>query len=142
MIVLDRLHKEHIFPISLYSRIRKNLKSNYIKDVQKESEFVEDLPLTLKQELVRYVYEQVYTNVDFLKTKSSLFISWICPVLKTWATSPSEFIYYEGDVITRIFFVKSGSCDFVLPKYLNQPFLQIVEHTCFGVIDIVACCLQ
>lgn len=86
MVVLDSLHKEHIFPISLYSRIRKNLKSKYVKDVQKESEFVMDLPLTLKQELARYVYESIYTKVDFLSKKSTLFISWICPVLKTYVT--------------------------------------------------------
>jgi hypothetical protein len=59
--VLDKLHKEHSFPLHLYSRIRKNLKSNYIKDVQKESEFVEDLPLTLKRELAGYIYSEVYT---------------------------------------------------------------------------------
>ena len=97
MVVLDRLYKEHMFPLDLYSRIRKNLKYNYIKDVQKESDFVEDLPLTLKQQLSTFIYEQVYTQVDFLKDKNSNFISWVCPLLRSKVASPKEFVYYEGD---------------------------------------------
>ena len=142
MVVLDRLLKEHDFPLSLYSRIKKNLKYNFMKDVQCVSEFVEDLPLNLKQQLSCHIYESLYTQVDFLKSKSQTFISWICPILKTTVASPKEYIFYEGDEINRIYFVKGGKCDYVLPKYTNQPFITIVERTCFGVIDIVSACLD
>lgn len=75
------------------------MKQNYLKDVQQESEFVENLPLSLKQELSKYIYKEVYSSVDFLKTKKALFISWICPLLKSIVTSPKEFIFYEGDIV-------------------------------------------
>ena len=52
-----------------------------------------------------------------MRAKNSSFISWICPMLKTIVISPHEFLYYEGDAVNRIYFVKSGFCEFVLPKY-------------------------
>ena len=38
--------------------------------------------------------------------------------------------------------MQKGSCSYVLLSYSNQPFLQIVEGTCFGLIDIVAACMS
>ena len=35
--ILERIYKDHIFPSKLYIKIRKNLKSNFIQDVQTES---------------------------------------------------------------------------------------------------------
>lgn len=37
----------------------------------------------------------------------------------------------------HVYFLKSGLCQYVLPKYANTCYIQIVEHTCFGVIDII-----
>jgi hypothetical protein len=73
----------------------------------------------LRQQLSVYIYEKVYTRVDFLRDKPQPFISWICPLLKTYVASPREYIFYEGDEITRIFFLKKGTADYVLPKYTN-----------------------
>lgn len=42
--ILDKLYKEHDFDHSLYTMLRKNLKSNYVKDVKKVSNFVDNLP--------------------------------------------------------------------------------------------------
>ena len=117
--VLDRLHKEHSLPLAVYSQIKKNIKSNYIRDVKSVSDFVEELPLNLKHLISLHIYKEVYLKVDFLKTKKKSFISWICPLLKTVVSSPLEYIYYEGDKISNIYFMKSGVCDFVLPKYTS-----------------------
>lgn len=58
--MLDRLHRDHIFPLPLYSQIKKNIKSNYIRDVKSVSEFVEDLPLNLKHLISLHIYKEVY----------------------------------------------------------------------------------
>ena len=47
--ILDRLYKEHTFPIKLYSELKKNLRHNYLKDMKAVAEFVEDLPLNFRQ---------------------------------------------------------------------------------------------
>ena len=67
--LLDRLYKEHEIPHELYTQIRKNLKSNYIKDVQTVSRFVDELPLNLKQNLCVHIYKPVYQKIDFLKDR-------------------------------------------------------------------------
>ena len=46
--VLDRLHDEHDFELKLYSAIKMNLKSNYVKDVKSVSDLIDDLPANLK----------------------------------------------------------------------------------------------
>lgn len=38
--------------------------------------------------------------------------------------------------------IKKGSCDFVLPKFLNSIYLKVPAGNYFGVIDIVATCMQ
>ena len=84
----------------------------------------------------------MYQNVDFLKSKEANFISWICPLLHTRIAAANECIYYEGDELTDIYFLKSGEANYVLPRYGNTPFVKIVEHTCFGLIDIIAALLD
>ena len=71
-----------------------------------ESDFVGELPLDLKTPLSIYIYEEVYTQVDFLKNKELRFISWICPLFKMRVAASNEYIFYEGDPITKIYFVK------------------------------------
>lgn len=140
--MLDRLHKEHTFPLPLYSQIKKNIRSNYIRDIKSVSDFVEELPLNLKHLISLHIYKEVYQKVDFLKSKKKSFISWICPLLKAVVASPLEYIFYEGDKINNIYFLKNGLCDYVLPKYTSQPFLQVINGTYFGVIDIIAACFD
>lgn len=117
--VLDRLQAEHKLPMQLYSQIKKNLRSNFIKDAQSISDFVELLPINLKQKVTLVIYEPVYTQVDYLRGKSKHFLAWICPLLRTQFASQGEYVYYEGEVINHIYFLKNGTCGYVLPKYTN-----------------------
>lgn len=68
--MLDRLFKEHKFPQTLYSKIKKNIEFNHIEDKKGVSDFVEDLPLDLKTPLSIHIYKDLYQNVDFLRGKS------------------------------------------------------------------------
>lgn len=73
------------------------------------------------------MYDNLHTRINLLKGKSKKFISWICPLLNVLVTTQSEFIYCEGDQVKKIFMIKSGSCDFVLPSFLNSKILKIPE---------------
>ena len=53
-----------------------------------------------------------------------------------------EMIYYKGDVVTKIYLLKSGTCNYVLPMYASTPYITVVDHTCFGLIDIIAQLLE
>ena len=57
-------------------------------------------------------------------------------------TEPLETIYYEKDPINYIYFVKCGVCNYVLPRYMNSPFIEIVKCSHFGLMDIIACIFE
>lgn len=65
-------------------------------------------------------------------------MAWICPILKTRVTAPAETIFYENDSLDYIYFLKSGTCNYVLPKYMNSPFIRINKHSNFGLVDFIA----
>ena len=142
MSVLTKLFDKHDFPHTLYVDIKKHIEHNQKLDMKSVSDFVGDLPLDLKTPLSIHIYEEVYTQVDFLKNKDLRFISWICPILKTRVAAPNEYIFYEGDPVTRIYFVKSGACNYVLPKYANSAYIKVLSNSMFGFFDIVATLLD
>ena len=67
---------------------------------------------------------------------------WIFPILKPFAASQEERIFFEGDDIRGMYFLKEGSCGFVLPKYQNAKYIDVVEGSYFGITDIVGCVMQ
>jgi len=48
-----------------------------------------------------------------------------------------DYIYFEGDEITCIYFLKRGSCGFVLPQYSNIKYIDVDAGATFGLVDIV-----
>jgi hypothetical protein len=56
--------------------------------------------------------------------------------------SDNDYVFFEGDDIDQIYFLKQGQCFFVLPKYNNYQYIEIDKGQQFGVIDIIACTLQ
>ena len=83
---------------------RKNAKPAYLQSLN-ESE---------KQANFK-VIESMNKKISFLKSKKKNFIAWICPNFKVRVTTPKEYVYYEGESIEDIFFLKSGSAHYVLP---------------------------
>ena len=83
------------------------------------------------------MYEDLYNDIYFLKKKTQVFISWICPLLKPSIMSESEYVYFEGDNIGCIYFIKEGNCGFVLPSHSNAKYIDIGKGSHFGVHDII-----
>ena len=67
------------------------------------------------------------------------FISWICPLLKPYLLQDNDYVFYQGDELLSMFFLKKGKCSFVLPSYSNVPYINIPEGCHFGVEDLVTC---
>ena len=98
---------------------------------------MDHLPHKLRNEVSLFIHENTYKTITFLKMRSSLFISWICPLLKPFLILEDQHIYFEYEEITNIYFLKKGRCGFVLPNYLNAKYIDIPFGEYFGVIDIV-----
>lgn len=65
------------------------------------------------------------------------YIAWICPLFKQFILMEREYLYFEGDEINAMYFLKTGNCGYVLPKYENSKYIDIVPGTDFGMEDIV-----
>jgi CRP-like cAMP-binding protein len=84
-----------------------------------------------------FVYESIYKNIEYLQTRSSSFIAWICPNLKPYYQLQGEYIYFEGDDVTYIYFLNQGECGFVLPRHNNVCYVHFEIGSSFGLIDVI-----
>ena len=140
--VLNTIYKDFCLPLDLYSRLKQSLKYNYTQSLDDLQNFMDHLPHKLRNEVSLFIHENTYKTITFLKMRSSLFISWICPLLKPFFILEDQHIYFEYEEITNIYFLKKGRCGFVLPNYLNAKYIDIPFGEYFGVIDIVGSILQ
>ena len=131
------MYKEYSFPLELFVKLKQSLKYNYSQDFDDYSNFVDELPHNLKIEVSLYLHEETYKKMKFLQDKSMSYIAWICPLLKPYYLQNDEYLYFEGDEIISIFFLKTGNCGFVLPKFENVKYINIEPGNNFGIEDIV-----
>ena len=89
-----------------------------------------------------FLYQNIYSKLNFLMDKPLGFISWICPLMKTEVKNEGQYIFHDGDELTCIFFLISGEAGFVLPQYNNLAYISISEGCHFGIIDIFASLLN
>ena len=93
----------------------------------------------LKTELSLCIHEETWQNTPFMMSKSMSFISWICPLLKPYILQDDDYVFYQGDELLSMYFMKQGQCSFVLPGYNNVPYINIPEGSHFGMEDLVTC---
>lgn len=62
----------------------------------------------MKLEVSLYIHEETYKKINIFKKRSSAFIAWICPLLKPSEYPKEDYIFFEGDDVTNIFFLSSG----------------------------------
>lgn len=122
---LNRIYKEYFLPLDLYARLKQSLKYNQKQDIDDLNQFVDELPHKLKIEVSLFIHEQTYRKINFLKDRSSSFKAWVCPLLKPYLVTENQYVFFEEDEITCIYFLKAGKCGFVLPKHLNALYIKI-----------------
>lgn len=67
-----------------------------------------DIPQKLKIEISLYLHEETYIKIRFLHDKSLSFIAWICPLLRPQVATDNEYVYFEGDEVASIYFLREG----------------------------------
>jgi len=140
--ILNRIYKEYYLPLDLYQKLKQAVKYDFNKDKNDINSFVSELPHKLKLEVSLYIHEATYKKIDAFRSRSSAFIAWICPLLKPNEYPKDQYVFFEGDDVTNIFFLSGGKAGFVLPKYKNTTYIEVDEGDTFGIIDIVASVLN
>ena len=106
-------------------------------DIEDLQDFVESLPQDLRIEVSLFVFEETFKQIDYFKERPIAFIAWICPLLKPQVKSMDNYVYFEGDEITCIYFLKYGLAGYVLPRYQNLMYVRLSQGCYFGVSCIV-----
>ena len=82
--LLNKIRKDYFLPFDLYMRLKKTISSSASEDFEEVNGFLGELPHNLRIEVSLYIHEETYKNISFLKGKSTSFIAWVCPLLKTY----------------------------------------------------------
>lgn len=136
--ILNNLYKDYCLPLDLYLRLKQSIRYNTTQNNDDINKFVADLPKNLAIELSLFIHETTYSRILFLRTNNSeSFLAWICPLIKANIYDDREYIYFDGDDINMIYFLKYGSCGFVLPRYSNIKYINVNIGATFGLVDII-----
>ena len=106
-------------PLEVYEDVKRSIKFQFNNDIEEESTFVQQLPQDLKVTVSLFLYNNLFTNINFLKDRPMVFIAWICPRLKPMVQSPDQYIFMDDDEVSCIYFLIGGEAGYVLPKHGN-----------------------
>ena len=118
--------------------MKQSIRYQYKNDIDELVNFIHDLPNDLKVEVSFYVFEKTFKELEFFKGRPLTFIAWVCPLLKPLIKSQNQYIYFDEDGVSCIYFFKKGNAGFILPRHRNMLYLNLNKGHHFGVSDIVA----
>ena len=117
-------------PQTLFDKINKFLLYRLHNEKKDKNDIMENIPLTVKNNLIMEMYKGVINNFIFFKNfESTDFIIKVILALKPIQASRNERLVNEGDYIEEIIFVKRGvlSLEIPLPIIMNQKSMKKTE---------------
>jgi CRP-like cAMP-binding protein len=134
---LKELKKNHNMPESLYTKIAKSLNYSFKYNKNEKYEFIQDLPVNLKNSLINEMYNDFIHNFKFLQYEDDNFRSKVIMLLRPATFSKFEYIVYENEYIEEFMLVRHGYLKVVLGKgYSEKLIMKICKFEHFGDILI------
>lgn len=122
--------------IGLFNKLTKTIRYDHSKKSKNYDLFMEELPSKLRLELALAIHESMYSNVAFFMGKDKSFIAWITRHIRPMHVGETDYIYKEGEEIFEIYFLVSGTVGYVLPRFENKMYFEIMQGSLFGQVDI------
>lgn len=91
----------------------------------------------MRLEVTLFIYESTFKQFKFFSDRPVSFIAWICPLLKPLIKLKDQYIFFEGDDISCIYFMQRGHAGYVLPRHQNLMYIKLDAGFYFGVSCIV-----
>ena len=135
--VLNRIKKEYYLPLKLYENVKKSIKYQHNNDIEDMVQFLDTLPQDLKVEVSLFIFESTFKQFEFFYDRPVSFITWICPLLKPLIKLKDQYVFFEGDDISCIYFMQNGNAGYVLPRHQNVMYIRLNPGLYFGVSCIV-----
>ena len=133
---LAALVKYRNLPKSLATRIRQYFLYLWKQKLgYNEEEFLEELPDGLKLETLTFLRQNVFKDLDLFKGASAEFITELAKNLKEIAITPGEFLFTEGDIGNKVYFVIKGELS-VLTENNSKEIAKVHKNDFFGEIAL------
>ncbi len=133
---LAALVKYRNLPKSLATRIKQYFLYLWKQKLgYHEESFLEELPDGLKLETLTFLRQKVFKNLDLFKDASTEFITELSENLKEIAITPGEFLFKEGDIGNKVYFVIKGDLS-VLTENNSKEIAKINKDDFFGEIAL------
>ncbi len=118
---LSAMVKHRNMPKELTSRIRQYFLYLWKHRLgNNEGEFLEKLPQGLKSEVQTFLKQDVIKDIDLFKDASKEFITELADNLQELVITPDEFLFSEGSIGTRVFFVIKGELSVLIENNTKE----------------------
>jgi len=133
---VKKLAKQAHLPNDLVQKVKKFIESNHKHNPRtsmKDQSYLEELPFTLKAQIMFYINGKVVEDVPFLKGKEIDFILRIAPNLKSIDLSQKEVLFREGEYPEDVYFLSAGIMH--LKARTGTPLYVVSEGEIFGEVE-------
>ena len=103
--ILNCIKKDYGISEDLYDNLMKTIKYDYSKNQKDFSDFINELPYLLRNDLTWKIHENLPLNIAFFRGKDRRFVCWIGPLLKIVKCYELDYIYKQEDHINEIYFL-------------------------------------
>lgn len=83
------------------------------------------MPQDLKVDVTYFIFEKTFKELKFFQNRPVSLIAWICPLLRPMIKSKDEYIFFEEDDLTCIYFFQSGHAGYILPRHKNLMYINL-----------------
>jgi len=84
-----------------------------------------------------FIFEKTFKELEFFRNRPVSLIAWICPLLRPMIKSKDEYIFFEDDDVTCIYFFQKGQAGYILPRHKNLMYINLSKGKQFGIICIL-----
>jgi voltage-gated potassium channel len=129
---LSSLVKYRNLPKDLTGRIRQYFVYIWKQRLgNNENHFLDKLPDGLKLETLTFLKQDVIKSLELFRDADKEFVTELAENLKELVITPGEFLFYEGDIGKRVFFVIKGEL-LVITENNTKVIAKVKKNDFFG----------
>ena len=136
---LDNIDLECNLETKLFLELRRTIAMKFKKQeyIKNRDNLMHILPRKLRRLVNSSMHARLVQQVSLFSTEGQGFLNYLATVLKPKKYGAEEIICNEGEDITGIYFMLSGSVEYVLPQFNDTPYMSISKDLHFGDLEIV-----
>ena len=136
--LLRKIRMQYRLTDKLFNDLQVAIKYEYSKKLDGIGDFMDRLPMKLKIAMAREIHKDLETTFTFFQNQpETQFLSWVGHKLTPRIIMAEQYLYQETDPILEMFFCLHGKAAYVLPRWNNQRYFDIIKGDIFGLEDAI-----